>query len=456
MENTHYDLQDYNPLQVGMNIRLERKKAGVSISNLSDKVNISAGKISYLEKGKITKEHLPEIEAIAECLRIPLSYILNDESLIKPPIDKYYSEIELGLQFIAGGMKRETEQLIENLKTKITPLEKKWIQPALLFLEAENLQYSGERVKASQYFSEVANLTGHHSLLNHYKVRSLNALACDSFEKRNITEALNYAQRALIHSDKNISAEQRSNTYYNMAIFYGFIGYSDVAIMHAKNAETLSHDNTLYLNEVRFALGILYAIIEDGDQATFYISEALDFYQKIKKITGIYKMYKCFYILYRINPHKHASIRTFFEEDYLNALTDEPKMKINYLHIWIEIMIEQKQMKNIESQIDYCLGFSEKMPPNINYKTYWLASLFYKNTNQSLKQEVALSKALSFIDDTRISEKAHILFELAKLKEPESESLYKESASLFQELDTKKEKNHSIVQLLNLIPEPRY
>jgi transcriptional regulator with XRE-family HTH domain len=450
------DLQDFDPIKVGVNLRFERNKAGFSISKLAQDVKISAGKISYLENGQRSKMQIDDIQSIADALNIPISNILNDDALIKPPIEKYYGDIDLILQFIAAGLLNEAPKLIDVLKQKLNSTESKWLQPALLFIEAELHISSGESDKAMQTFSFISNMNGHHTLLNHYKVRALNALACNSFKKHHITDAILYTKRALMFSDKNLSAEQRSNTYYNMSLLYGLVGYTDIAIMHGKNAEILSHDNTVYLTEIRFSLGILYMIQEDTEEAISYISEALGFYQKIKDITSIGNMYKCFYTLYRIDPHKYALVRTFFELDYLSVLNSDSVVQIDYLHTWIELMLEQNQFDHIGRYIDFCIETVDKMPARINYKTYWLASIFYKMTKQPIEMEHALSTALNYLDQSMVKEKAMILFELAKLREPESNSLYFEVSSLFQTFINDSERNRTLDQLLNLIPSLRY
>ncbi|WP_145950080.1 helix-turn-helix domain-containing protein [Paenibacillus sp. Y412MC10] len=460
MENFPTELQDFDPVKVGLNIKYERKKSGMSIKQLSEDVNISVGKLSYLEKGQLSKDRsseiMNEIKTIAEALNIPLTNILNDDALIKPPIEKYYADIDLCLNFIVGGLYKEARKLINEILQKLTPVEERWVQPALLFLEAEIYASTGEQENALKYFKAISTLSGHHTLLNHYKVRAFNALALDSMNHSRTAEALLYLKRALQYSDKNLAAEQRANTYFNLAILYGFIGYLDVAVIHGKNAETLSHDNTTFLSEIRFLMGILFMLQNEADEAMTYISEALSFYRKTKDFNSIGNMYKCFYLLYRIDPHQYSSIRTFFEEDYLTTVKTQPLVKIDYLHTWIELMLEENQLENIEKQLEYCFEASTGIPQRLNFRSHWLAAQYYKQIGDQVKQEQELNMAKQYLDSTMERESAFIQYDLALIREPNTMSHFATAAEMLKKIVDQNLVNNSLQQMISLIPKFRY
>ncbi|MDN4106458.1 helix-turn-helix domain-containing protein [Paenibacillus polymyxa] len=455
MEKKMYNFQDFDPVKVGVNLRKARQNAKVSIANLSKNVNISVGKISSIEKGKIHKDYYDEINSIAESLNIPVANILNDDALLKPPIEKYTSDLELAQQFVTAGLLNEAKRLTEKIKITLSSREQKWVHPALLFTQAEIYSSSGLYKEAKAIYKRIINLSGNHSLLNHYRVRSLNALACRAFNQNEIIVALNFTKRADVRFDKNLSAEQRYNTYLNMSLLYSFVGYTDIAIFHAHNAEKISQENLYYLTEIKFTLGVLYLIKDNKDRAYSYISESLSFYQKIKDSDSINNMYKCFYILYKIDRFKYSEIRDFFEANYL-TLVDKESFQIEYLHLWIEQLIEEKRLDNIEPLLDWCMGMVNKVSAHTNYKTYWLASNFYKLSQQLTKQNDALKSALYFVDENMNKEKGFILFELATLKENEKSSPFYEVASIFQDVIKKYEHKHKLDKLLYLLPKPRY
>lgn len=89
------DLQAFDPVKVGKNLRNKRKKKGLSIAKLSENVPISAGKISYLENGQLTKLHIDDLQSLADSLDTPLTDILNDKTLLTPPKEKFTNDIEL-------------------------------------------------------------------------------------------------------------------------------------------------------------------------------------------------------------------------------------------------------------------------------------------------------------------------------------------------------------------------
>ncbi|MNW55029.1 hypothetical protein D3C74_326650 [compost metagenome] len=258
-----------------------------------------------------------------------------------------------------------------------------------------------------------------------------------------------------MRSDKNLSAEQRYNTYLNMALLYSFVGYTDIAIFHAHNAEKISQENVYYLMEIKFTLGVLYLIQNDKDRAYSYVSESLSFHYSIKDSASINHMFKCFYILYKIDSFKYSEIRDFFEVNYL-TIVDKESFQIEYLHLWIEQLIEEERLDNIEPLLDWCMGMVNKVSVHTNYKTYWLASNFYKLSQQLTKQNDALRSALYFVDENMNKEKGNILFELSKLKENEISSPFYEAASLFQNVLKQYELNFSLDKLLYLLPKPRY
>ncbi|KJD42477.1 helix-turn-helix domain-containing protein [Paenibacillus terrae] len=455
MEKKIYNYQDFDPIKVGINLRTARQNAKLSIAKLSKDVKISVGKISSIETGKIHKDYLYEISSIANSLNIPVADILNDDALFKPPIEKYTSDIGLAQQFVTAGLIDEAKRLIDKIKNTLHSKEQKWLRSALLFTQAEIYTSGGNPSEANVIYNRIIDIPGNHSLLNHYKVRSLNALACGSFNQNKIIEALRFTERAHEFSDKNLSAEQCYNTYLNMALLYSFIGYIDIAIYHAHNAEKLSQENTHYLMEIRFTLGILYMIQEDKERAFSYVSESLSFHQKIKDSSSIKHMYKCFYILYQIDPRKYSEIRDFFEGDYLSII-EKDSFQVEYLHSWIELLLEEKKLDNIEPLLYWCLKLEDEVPAQTNYKTYWLASNFYKMSQQKTKQNDALRSALLCVDEKMIKEKGLILFELEKLKKTETKSPFYEAASLFQDVIQQYEHNYSLDKLLYLLPKPRY
>lgn len=63
---------------IGMNIRIQRKKQQLTLKQLSEKIGISFGYLSDIERGR-TQPSLPTARKIAETLQVPLYELLGEK-----------------------------------------------------------------------------------------------------------------------------------------------------------------------------------------------------------------------------------------------------------------------------------------------------------------------------------------------------------------------------------------
>lgn len=457
MQKYSFNLRDYDPIKIGSNIRSLRQQNRKSISKLSMETNISAGKISYLENGEISKEHFTDIQTIATALGADISDILSEDTLLTPPLEKFTSLIDLTLQFVKSGLIDKAEKMKLKIRDSVTTKELEWLKPAFLFIDSQISKSKGEKEKTICNYKEISALPGNHSILSHYKVRSLNALTCELYRSNEISEALKYSKEALAYSDENrISKEVKSNTFYNLSLLYSFIGYTDVAIMHAKDAALLSDADTVFQTEIKFALGIYSFIKEDIQQAKEYIADALTYYQKTSDSTTISNMYKCFYTLYLIDPDNHKLIEEFFDGDFLAAMNSQSIFHIELLHNWIELMINENRSKDVREHVEYCIKIADEMPNNINKNTFWLASLFYKEVGSITEQKQMLNRTLKYVDPSDHQQLGKIMYSLAEIEESSTDSLFKQAAQTLHAALNDLNQNLIFGQIHNLLPEPRY
>lgn len=457
MEKYSFNLHEYDPIKIGSNIRTLRQKNRLSISKLSMETSISSGKISYLENGDISKEHFTDIETIAKALHVDITDILSEDTLLTPPIEKFTSLIDMTLQFVKTGLLDKAEKMKTKIRNSVTTKELEWLLPAFLFIDSQISISRGDKQKAIDNYKEISALAGNHSILSHYKVRSLNALCCELYRSKEISEALKFSREALRYSEENrISDEVKSNTFYNLSLLYSFIGYTDVAIMHAKDAASLSDADTTFQTEIKFALGIYSYIKEDTQQAKDYITKALTYYQKTSDSTTISNMYKCFYTLYLIDPENNKLIEEFFDGDFLSEMNTQSIFHIELLHNWIELMLKENRSKDVQEHVKYCIEIADEMPDSVNKNTFWLASLYYKATGDINEQTNMLHRTSQYVDKTDHLQLGKITFALAEIEEGTSNSLFKQAAQTLHEALENLDQNQIFGHLQNLLPEPRY
>lgn len=457
MEKYSFNLREYDPIKIGLNIRAIRQNKRISISKLSVDSYISSGKISYLENGKISKVHFDEIRTIAKALEVDVTDILSEDTLLTPPIEKFTSLIDLTLQFVKSGLIDKAEKMKMKIRNSVTSKELEWLKPAFLFIDSQISKSRGDKQKAIDNYKEISALSGNHSILSHYKVRSLNALSCELYRSKEISEALKYSRDALRYIDENrISDEVKSNTLYNLSLLYSFIGYTDVAMMHAKDAALLSDADTVFQTEIKFALGIYSFIKEDIQQAKDYITEALTYYQKTSDSTTISNMYKCFYTLYLIDPENHKLIEEFFDGDFLSAMNTQSIFHIELLHNWIELMLKENRSEDVLEHVKYCIEIADEMPDSINKNTFWLASLYYKAIGKITEQTKMLHRTSQYVDQSDHLQLGKVMYALAEIEEGSSNSLFKQAAQTMNAALNNLDHNQIFGHLQNLLPEPRY